>query len=186
MAGLPSLFRAPFYFLRHGETEMSRLGLVAGQQDIELNETGWRQARAAAGHLRDRGIDAIYSSALKRARSTADCVAAVLGLSIVIVPDLAERTWGELEGKARDLRLREATPRGGEGFDAFARRTLAGLASITRCTTPLVVAHSGTFRVLCDELRVAGSESAVEHCLPLRFVPPASMAAPWMIEPLGA
>src|SRR6185436_9362130 len=94
-----ALFRAPFYFLRHGETEVNRLGLVSGQSDVELNETGWRQARAAAQRLRGRGIGAIYSSPLKRARDTAGCAAAVLGVEIVIVPQLAERNWGELEGR---------------------------------------------------------------------------------------
>ncbi len=177
------LFDAPFYFLRHGETQTNRLGLVAGQQDAELNETGWRQARAAVGQLSGRGIDAIYSSPLKRARDTASCIAEALLLDIFIVPDLAERNWGELEGKPRDLRVRGATPRGGEGPEIFTRRTLAGLASIRSGTVPLVVAHSGTFRVLCAELGIAPFKAAVENGRPLRIAP-APKSGSWLAEAL--
>ena len=36
-----------FYFLRHGETDSNRLKTIAGSLDVELNETGQAQARAA-------------------------------------------------------------------------------------------------------------------------------------------
>ena len=182
MARSLSLTRAPFYFLRHGETEINRLGLVAGQHDVELNETGWRQARAAGAGLRGRGIDAIYSSPLQRARDTAGCVAAALGLEVHIVPELAERNWGEFEGKPRGLRVRGATPAGGEGPRVFYRRTLAGLATIQRGTVPLVVAHSGTFRVLCAELGIRLPETAVENSQPLYLIPPSAAGAAWTME----
>jgi broad specificity phosphatase PhoE len=184
MASSCALFRAPFYFLRHGETDVNRLGLVSGQTDAELNDTGRGQARAAAQLLKDRGIGAIYSSPLKRALDTAGCVAEVLKLEIVVVPELAERNWGELEGKPRALRVREATPPGGEGIEVFTRRTLSGLASISPVASPLIVAHSGTFRVLCGELRIPQPGKAVENSLPLRFVPPSSAAGQWTIVTL--
>lgn len=175
--------RAPFYFLRHGETEINRLGLVAGQRDVELNETGWRQARAAAELLQNRGIDAIYSSPLKRARDTAGCIATALRLEVCIVPELAERNWGELEGQPREARVRGDTPPGGEELEVFTRRTVAGLASMRQGTVPLVVAHSGTFRVLCAELGIARLNAAVENGRPLRIAP-APESGSWVAEPL--
>jgi len=178
------LFSAPFYFLRHGETESNRLGLVAGQTDVELNETGWQQARAAAELLRGRGIAAIYSSPLKRAVDTAGCVAAVLQLPVVVVPGLAERNWGEVEGKPVRSRAREARPPGGEALDEFASRTLAGLASIPGAGEPLVVAHSGTYRVLLNSLAITPPERAVENCTPLRFLPPGGADGCWTIAPV--
>jgi len=176
------LFQAAFYFLRHGETEVNRMGLVAGKNDLELNETGWRQARAVAQSLKNHRIDAIYSSPLKRARDTASCIAAALGMEIVIVPDLAERNWGELEGKPREMRALGGTPRGAEEPEVFYRRTLAGLARIRSGAAPLVVAHSGTFRVLCNELDVPAGETTVPNGQPLRFNPPQGPKGKWTVE----
>jgi 2,3-bisphosphoglycerate-dependent phosphoglycerate mutase len=176
------LLRAPFYFLRHGETEVNRLGLVAGMQDVSLNETGERQAVAAARRLLSRGIDAVYSSPLKRARATADVVAQALALPVTEIPELAERNWGDMEGKPRALRRLDMTPAGGEGIEDFAQRTLAGLAKIAGATMPLVIAHSGTYRVLCRELGLEPpGPAAVVNCEPLRFTPAAGR---WRVERL--
>jgi len=179
-----ALFQRPFYFLRHGETETNHPGLIAGQTDVELNETGWVQARAAAALLSGKDIDAIYASPLKRASDTAGCVSAVLGIEIAVVPGLAERNWGELEGKPREQRVGDVTPPGGESPEAFARRTLAGFASIPASRLPLVVAHSGTFRVLCDDLGLPRRQQPVENCRPLQFVPPLLNGGTWTIETL--
>ncbi|MCW5606148.1 MAG: histidine phosphatase family protein [Burkholderiales bacterium] len=178
------LLLSPFYFLRHGETEPNRLGLVTGAADIELNATGRLQALAAAERLKGRGVTAIYSSSLRRARDTANCAAAALGLPVTAIPELAERNWGELEGRPRGLRVREATPPGGEGPDAFRARTLAGLGKIPEGGLPLVVAHSGTFRVLCWRLGIAQSETPVANSQPLRFTPPSGTGSSWTIVPL--
>jgi probable phosphoglycerate mutase len=179
-----SLLRAPFYFLRHGETEANRLGLIAGQTDIPLNETGWRQARTAAGLLEGCGIGAIYSSPLRRARDTAQCVAERLGLEVVVLDGLAERNWGELEGRPRSSRPRGLTPPGGESLEAFTHRTLAALAAIPAGGVPLVVAHSGTFRVLCAQLGIPAPQAPVANSTPLRFVPPVPGGAVGSVEPV--
>jgi broad specificity phosphatase PhoE len=181
-----ALFRGPFYFLRHGQTETNRLGLIAGMRDVELNATGRREALAAAEALRERGIGAIYSSPLGRARHTAQCVADALGLPVTLIAELAERNWGELEGRPRELRRLEATPPGGEGPQEFARRTLAGLQKIPGEPLPLIVAHSGTYRVLCRSLGIPTLEPVpVLNCAPLRFTPPSEGGAGWTVAPLG-
>jgi broad specificity phosphatase PhoE len=178
------LLQAPFLFLRHGETETNRMGLVAGATDVALNATGILQARAAAQQLRQRGITAIYSSPLQRARATARCVSDVLQLPVTVIAQLAERSWGELEGKPRELRVRDATPPGGEGAQAFAQRTLCGLGTIPGGGLPLIVAHSGTFRALCDHLGIAPSATPVRNSHPLRFIPPPDVGAAWRVEPV--
>jgi probable phosphoglycerate mutase len=178
-----ALFQAPFVFLRHGETEPNRLGLTAGMSDVPLNTTGRQQADAAAAALLGRGIETIYSSPLQRALESARCVSDTLNLPIVIIPELAERNWGALEGKPRELRAREATPPDGEGLEQFTRRTLAGLTQIPAGGLPLIVAHSGTFRVLCDQLDI-DIQTQVENCRPLRFTPPRDAGARWAVEPL--
>jgi probable phosphoglycerate mutase len=165
------LLAAPFCFLRHGETENNRLGLIAGMSDVALNATGRLQARAAAQRLAKSGIDAIWSSPLRRARDTAQCVAETLGLPIGVVAQLAERNWGELEGKPLELRVAGMTPPGGESIEAFKDRTLAGLRQIRASRLPLIVAHSGTFRVLTEWLRLPARSAPIDNCTPLLLRP---------------
>jgi broad specificity phosphatase PhoE len=88
-----------FWFLRHGETDWNAQNLSQGAVDIPLNETGLAQARSASLLLRGRGIRAIISSPLSRARVTADIAAAQLGLSVQIDDGLKEVAFGVMEGK---------------------------------------------------------------------------------------
>ena len=178
-AGVPVL-AGPFCFLRHGETENNRLALIAGSTDVPLNETGIAQAQASARRLAASGIDAIWASPLQRARTTARCVAEVLGLTVRIVPQLAERNWGVLEGRPRALRVAGVTPADGESPEVFRERTLAGLCAIAASRLPLIVAHSGTFRVLGALLGIAERSAPVDNCAPLLFEP---HAGGWRVTP---
>ena len=179
------LLGAPFFFLRHGETEPNRLGLATGITDAPLNAAGRLQAESAAHALAGREIDAIFSSPLKRARDTAECVAQVLGLPVSIIDEIGERNWGEFEGRPKELREWDAQPRGGEGLDEFTERTLRGLAKIPGGHRTLVVAHSGTFRVLCAWLGLPHRGPQVGNAHPLRLGPPVSPQEKWVIEPLA-
>jgi broad specificity phosphatase PhoE len=160
----------PFYFLRHGETEANARGIVSGSLDVDLTPLGRKQAYEAARALADEPITAIYSSPLRRARETAEPVAQALQLSVRIIPELVERSQGELEGKPLDTRIAGSTPRGAESFESFSLRVLTGLSEI-KDRTPLVVAHLGVFRVLCQSLEIVHNDGQVENALPLRFVP---------------
>lgn len=166
----PVLFEQPFYFLRHGETRMNADRRIAGSVDTELTELGIDQARQAARALADQPITAIYASPLQRARDTALIVAERLRLPIVSIAEIAERNWGVLEGQPRASRVPGITPQGAETFEAFADRVLAGLAKID-AAVPLVVAHSGVFRVLCRSLAIVETQAPVANALPLRFEP---------------
>lgn len=84
--------------IRHGETDWNRIGRCQGVADIVLNENGKRQARELAHSLKDRKIDAIYSSDLKRAHETAQHIAEHHGLSVQLEPGLQEMNQGDLEG----------------------------------------------------------------------------------------
>lgn len=178
------LLAAPFCFLRHGETESNRLGLVAGSSDVPLNATGLAQARTAAQRFAGSGVDAIWSSPLQRAYDTARCVADVLGLDIVVITELAERNWGTLEGRPREMRARGMTPPGGESLEAFRARTLAGFARVTPSRLPLIVAHSGTYRVLCDWLQLPQQTAPVANSQPLRLQRSPGPDGIWVAAPL--
>ena len=182
VAPLP-LFEGAFIFLRHGETETNRLGLTTGMTDVALNEAGRQQARAAAAMLVGLGVDAIYSSPLQRSLATAHCVAEALVLAVVTIAEFAERNWGAQEGRPRTKRDRAGRPQGGESLEEFTQRTLAGLAKIPRRRLPLIVAHSGTFRVICAQLKIE-AEAQLANCCPMRFQRPNAPGAAWTVAAL--
>jgi 2,3-bisphosphoglycerate-dependent phosphoglycerate mutase len=176
------VLRQPFYFVRHGETQSNADKTIAGWLDVPLSARGRAQANAAAAALPGRGITAIYVSALRRARETAECIASVLALPVNVIHELNERSWGELEGKPRALRVPGVTPAGGETPDVFRQRVLSGLGKIAGDGLPLIVAHSGVFRVLCAVLQVAEPGGQVANAQPVHFLPPSRAGEAWRLS----
>ncbi len=92
--------------VRHGETLWNKDGLIqGGDSDIELNDTGFGQARRLAAFLKDEPIIAILSSPLRRATATAEVIASHHHLPVEIDQGLKELRVGDLEGiSISDLR----------------------------------------------------------------------------------
>ena len=86
---------------RHGETKWNVEEVFRGRTDIELNQTGIKQAELLAGYLSKRKIDAIYSSPLKRAVKTAETIAGYHGLDIKVAPGLIDFDCGDWHGLLR-------------------------------------------------------------------------------------
>ena len=84
--------------LRHGQTDWNIDLRLQGSTDILLNDTGRTQARLAASSLNREDWDVIIASPLSRAKDTADIVALELGMNVVVVPELIERSFGVAEG----------------------------------------------------------------------------------------
>lgn len=177
------LFTRRFYYLRHGQTETNAYRLVAGSLDVDLTALGREQALAAAKMLAREPITQIYSSPLKRARHTAEPIAEALDLPVTIIAEIAERNWGDLEGKPRGSRRKGIMPSGAETTEEFTHRVLCGFSRIDT-DVPLLVAHSGVFRVLCRTLDVAEAETPVANAIPLRFVP--LHRGGWKVEEIRA
>ena len=85
--------------IRHGEDTDNAAGILNGHRDTELTDRGRTQAREAAQQLSQGTVDTIYTSPLKRTRSTADIVAEVVQAPIVEDKRLIERDFGVLTGK---------------------------------------------------------------------------------------
>ncbi len=156
------------YVVRHGETEYNRRRIVQGRKiDASLNEAGRGQAAALARRFAGERLDAIYSSTLRRARETADVVAANHpGVPVHRLRDLEEMSWGDYEGRPFDERVlamyekmealwqsgdfsRPVT--GGESIaevQARGRKALDHILARHRGETVLVVAHGRFIRVL--------------------------------------
>ena len=83
---------------RHGETEWNVDEIFRGRADIDLNETGLKQAELLAEYLRNVNITAIYSSPLKRALNTSAAIARHHRLDVISSPGLIDINYGKWQG----------------------------------------------------------------------------------------
>lgn len=74
--------------VRHAEPK--RIVGAEGPADPPLTERGLEQAEAAAAWLAEESFDAVYASPLRRARETADIIAALHELEVGIEDGIAE------------------------------------------------------------------------------------------------
>jgi 2,3-bisphosphoglycerate-dependent phosphoglycerate mutase len=88
--------------VRHGETAWNVDKRIQGHTDIELNARGRWQAERLAGALADAGLQAIYSSDLRRAADTAAAVGRASGCPVTHDAGLRERAFGDFEGVTFD------------------------------------------------------------------------------------
>src|SRR5918994_3635603 len=87
---------ADVVLLRHGDTRLSPELRFSGVADPALSAAGREQARRAAGSalLRGAAVREVLSSPMTRSRETAQIVAAALGVSVIVDPDLREMDFG--------------------------------------------------------------------------------------------
>ena len=89
--------------IRHGESEWNKLNLFTGWTDVDLSETGRKEAAAGGAALREEGFDfdLCYTSYLKRAIHTLNLVLEQLDREWLPVEKswkLNERHYGALQG----------------------------------------------------------------------------------------
>jgi broad specificity phosphatase PhoE len=154
------------YFLRHGQTAMSRDDILCGcGVDPDLTSEGAQMAREFGEAYRAFPFEAIFCSPLLRTRATTQPISELRGLVPEIREDLKEMDYGKWEGLCRrevmqkyhDDYLRwEADPAwypptGGETANALAQRALRVVEEIKRRFEKgaiLVVSHKATIRAL--------------------------------------
>ena len=158
--------------LRHGQTALSTERRFAGLSDIELTETGVRQAKLAGERLAARGgVDVIVASPLRRTRQTAEEVASATSAPVEYDDDLRETDFGDWEGLTFTEAQRRwpdevaawladpaAAPSGGESFAAVAIRVQAArerLMAAHARETVLVVSHVTPIKTLLTEALLA-------------------------------
>jgi probable phosphoglycerate mutase len=89
-------------FVRHGETVWHAENRYAGISDIALTAKGLEQGKKLANWAETAQLSAIYSSELKRAKSTAEFSCQKTGLDLNVEKRLNEVNFGEGEGLTRD------------------------------------------------------------------------------------
>ena len=124
------------YLVRHGETVDNANQIMQGQTQGELNENGLSQARELGEQWKNREIDVVIASDLRRSVDTAAIIAAPHGLEVVMTPLLRERDWGGFTGRYIPSLKNEVWPddietlenllsRAGE-FIAYVKKTYPG------------------------------------------------------------
>ncbi len=152
--------------VRHGETKWNNMHRYQGIMDIELNETGYEQAQKAAEFLKDKKLNCVYASDLKRARNTAEIISKHHNLQPNTLAGLREMNFGDWEGMnfkeiERDYydlfeKWKEdptsVSPPGGEMLAEFQKRIIDSLEKIISNqqgdNTVLVVSHGGAIRIM--------------------------------------
>jgi len=153
---------------RHGQTDLNIDERWQGRLDLPLNATGRAQAEALAQAL-PAGIEVIVASPQRRARQTAEAVAAARGLDIEFDAAFRERDFGVFEGlTAEEAREQhpalwaanaayrwDLCPPGAEATQAVVDRVGAGLAALVRRHAGrrvLLVSHGFVVRCLRYQL----------------------------------
>lgn len=86
------------YVVRHGQTDYNLKNIFQGHIDIPLNKTGIEQAEKMALNFKDKEIDVILVSPLKRTIQTAEYIRKETGAQTILEERLIERNFGDMEG----------------------------------------------------------------------------------------
>lgn len=155
-----------FIFARHGFSVFNKEKRFSGQFDVELNEVGLKQAKETADFVfKNFKIDKIYSSDLKRAKTTAELLSLALNLPVIY-----DKNFREIDvGKWQTLTFEEVKnkfpisfeiykndvgfghPDGGESFADFTTRcayTIKKLATENDGKTLFISTHGGVVRAI--------------------------------------
>ncbi|HWS73193.1 MAG TPA: histidine phosphatase family protein [Thermoanaerobaculia bacterium] len=143
--------------VRHGETVHNAAGIAQGWNDSALSEVGIAQVRSLARRLRNSGANALYSSPLGRALSTAQYIAEEVGLEVTTLDELREMSYGSWEGRSfLDVRSEDeaayqrwigdpdAQCPSGESHNDVLRRMQRAFATIERGPSNAIVVTHGT------------------------------------------
>ena len=88
--------------IRHGNTAWNVDEIFRGRADVELNESGIKQAELLAKYLEDVPLEVVYSSPLKRALKTAEIIAGPRGVGVRPSQELIDFDYGEWQGISHD------------------------------------------------------------------------------------
>jgi len=186
----------PLFILRHGESVWNKMNKFTGLIDVELSADGKKEAVCAGLLLKNKKIDVIFTSELKRTIETADIIKSQFhnGYEIPLLSsaNLNERDYGDLTGKDKHeiktmygenmlklwRRSYNVPPPNGENLDDVRKRVgefydTDILKKLKENHTVLVVAHGNSLRALLVHLNLF-NETTIETfeistCVPLEI-----------------
>ena len=155
--------------LRHGEVEERYHRIFGGRIDMDLSPQGHAQAEMLARYLRQRPVDAVYASPMRRAQQTLAPLEAHCPRPPVVLQELREVDFGDWTGlsweqvharfgvRAFDWlqQLQAAAIPNAESGTAFRNRVEPALRRVVRShagQTVAIVCHGGVVRVMLSVL----------------------------------
>lgn len=151
--------------VRHGETLHNVARIAQGWGDSDLSDAGLQQIERLAGRLKSFAPDAIFSSPLHRALTTAQKIAEATGLEVDVVDELREMNYGRWEGQSfldvrkvdeENYRRWIADPDHpcpeGESHNAVLERVRRALERINGSKRPVLVTHGTAIRIATTAL----------------------------------
>ncbi|TXG77347.1 histidine phosphatase family protein [Patescibacteria group bacterium] len=157
-SSLRSSMTKTVYYVRHGLSQGNADGVTSGaEHDCDLTDEGRDQAKQAGQDLRDKHIDLVVCSPMKRTVETAEIIARELGYdaqNIVQRPEFIERYVGAYSGKPyqeyRDAIASGNTHESLETYQQMHDRISQGLAWIKQRPEKriVIVSHGGAGRVM--------------------------------------
>ena len=174
----------PLFILRHGESVWNKENKFTGLSDVGLSIKGKKEADDAGLLLKNKKIDVIFTSALKRTIETADIIKSKLNngtdINVISTENLNERDYGVLTGKDKDeiktmygenmlklwRRSYHIAPPDGENLDDVRKRVgdfydSDILKMLNQNRNVLIVAHGNSLRALLVHLNLF-NETTIE------------------------
>lgn len=154
------------YFLRHGQTALSREDTFCGSGlDPELTSEGRKMAQTFADAYHTTPWREVFCSSLRRTITTAQPLCKSLGIEPQVRVELNEIAYGQWEGLTKEMVSQTFhddyitwladpawhAPTGGESAGAIARRATKFIEEIKEQYSTgniLIVSHKATIRIL--------------------------------------
>lgn len=159
------------YLVRHAENPANLTKEFSYKKvDYSLTPKGVIQAQQTAEYFKDKNIDAIYTSPLKRTRETAHIIGQSLGLEPIVMEHFREINVGSLEGQPPTeevwavhnriiMSWFTGTPErpfpDGENYITLLERMRTGLQEVTRDRDNqniVIVGHGGIFSATIKDI----------------------------------
>jgi len=168
----------PFYFVRHGQTDVNKYGIILEDSDnIPLNENGVAQIENTAKLLKDKNIKVIITSPFPRARQTAEIINKELNVPIIYHDGLKEANTGTIVGENFTQSANRTLWREGgkvpnsEGLYPFEKRIHDSIKKIiNKYDNALIVGHGVYFRhlaMLLNETDIKAENGTAFHLIPI-------------------
>ncbi|NLC66807.1 MAG: histidine phosphatase family protein [Clostridium sp.] len=158
------------YITRHGETKWNREKRFQGWKNSPLTEKGVLDGKKLNEIVKEKKIDKIYTSPLKRAYETATYAKGDKDIDLIVLDELREINMGSWEGRTiKDIKKVESEnyynywndpfkfiENSGESFKSFLDRAESALDIITNNSKKdeniLVVTHGVTLKAIISKI----------------------------------
>ncbi len=169
------------YIVRHGETQWNKQEVFQGQLDSPLTQKGVTHAKSIANHLLGKEISCIFSSPLGRARQTAEIIANMLNIKVIVIPEFVEKHFGIFQGRKlhvveslfsdffimrkKDpyLKLFIPYPEGESYFDVYLRVVKPLMSLLAQYNNFVIVGHESVNRILRGVIQEGSLEKMIAH-----------------------